>query len=154
MNKLSSFLTRYREFVSYSFFGILTTIINLAVFTLLEGFFGTANSYLYTNVIAWFVGVVFAYITNKLIVFRCKSWSIRKVLPEAAEFFGARALSLIVEEAGLWLFIDLWGWGKLSTSVLGFDLDGGLIAKAILVVIVIIINYVFSKFIIFKKTEE
>ena len=154
MNKLRAFLEKHRELVSYGFFGILTTIINLLVFALLEGFLGTANSYLYTNVIAWLAGVVFAYITNKLIVFQCKSWNLRKVIPEAAEFFGARVLSLVVEEFGLWLFIDFWSWGKLSTSVLGFDLDAGLIAKAILIVIVIAINYVFSKFIIFKKTEQ
>lgn len=153
MNKFEALLKKHREIIVYFIFGVLTTAVNLITFYILEALFGTADSYLYNNLIAWVVGVVFAYITNKLIVFESKSWKLKLVLREASEFVGARVFSLAVEEAGLWLLIDLLKWGSFSESLFGFQITGGLIAKVILAVIVVILNYIFSKFIIFKKNK-
>ena len=153
MNNFKELYKNHREIIIYFIFGVLTTAVNLVTFYILEALFGTENSYLYNNIIAWVVGVVFAYITNKLIVFESKSWEPSLVLREAAEFVGARLFSLGVEEAGLWLLIDLMALGKFSTEILGFNLTGGLIAKVILAVVVVILNYIFSKFIIFKTKK-
>ena len=153
MNNFKELYKKHREIIIYFIFGVLTTAVNLVTFYVLEALFGAENSYLYNNIIAWVVGVVFAYITNKLIVFESKSWELSLVLREAAEFVGARLFSLGVEEAGLWLLIDLMAFGKFSTEILGVNLTGGLIAKVILAVIVVILNYIFSKFIIFKTKK-
>ena len=153
MNRIKELYKKHREIIVYFIFGVLTTAVNLITFYVLETLFGRSNSYLYNNLIAWVAGVVFAYITNKLIVFGSKSWSPSVVIRESAEFFGARIFSLAVEEAGLWLLIDLLRWGDFSKVIFGFTVTGGLVAKVILAVIVVILNYIFSKFIIFKKTE-
>lgn len=153
MNKLKEIYVRHREIIVYFIFGVLTTAVNLLTFYVLEIMFGTEKSYLYNNLIAWVVGVLFAYITNKLIVFESKSWAPSVVLKESAEFVGARLFSLGVEEAGLWFFVELLSFGTLSMKILGFNLTGGFIAKVILAVIVVILNYLFSKFIIFKNKK-
>ena len=153
MNKLKEIYVRHREIIVYFIFGVLTTAVNLLTFYVLEIMFGTEKSYLYNNLIAWMVGVLFAYITNKLIVFESKSWAPSVVLKESAEFVGARLFSLGVEEAGLWFFVELLSFGALSMKILGFNLTGGFIAKVILAVIVVILNYLFSKFIIFKNKK-
>lgn len=153
MNKLKELYEKHREIIVYFVFGVLTTAVNLITFYVLESLFGTENSYLYNNVIAWVVAVIFAYITNKLVVFESKSWESSVVLRETVEFVGARLFSLAVEEAGLWLLIDALAFGKFSAEVMGFDITGGFIAKVIFAVIVVILNYIFSKFIIFKNKK-
>ncbi len=153
MNKIIDIFKKHREVVVYIIFGVLTTAVNLIAFYGLETLFGSEKSYLYNNVIAWLIAVVFAYVTNKLVVFESKSWDPKIVIRESAEFFGARLFSLAVEEAGLWFFIDLLSWGGFTKTVFGFNLTGTFIAKVILAVVVVILNYIFSKFIIFKKTK-
>ena len=153
MNKIKELYKKYREIIVYFVFGVLTTAVNLITFYTLESLFGTENSYLYNNVIAWVVAVVFAYVTNKLVVFESKSWAPLVVLKESAEFVGARLFSLGVEEAGLWLFVEILSFGNLSLKIIGFNITGGFIAKVILAFIVVILNYFFSKFIIFKNKK-
>lgn len=153
MNKIKELYKKYREIIVYFVFGVLTTAVNLITFYTLESLFGTENSYLYNNVIAWVVAVVFAYVTNKLVVFESKSWAPSVVLKESAEFVGARLFSLGVEEAGLWLFVEILSFGNLSLKIIGFNITGGFIAKVILAFIVVILNYFFSKFIIFKNKK-
>ena len=75
-------------------------------------------------------------------------------LKEFAEFVGARVFSFGVEEAGMWLFVDIIGFDEKSINVFGFVITGVWIAKILLSVIVVIMNYFFSKFIIFKKKKE
>lgn len=135
IKKLWKFLTS-PEMIFYIIFGVLTTIVNIAVFALL-------NSVLHwdwsvSNLLAWVIGVIFAFLTNKLFVFKSKSWEIKLVLREAASFTAARLLSLGVDMLGMWLLIDCWHANSL-------------LSKVIMNVIVVIINYVFSKLIIFKK---
>lgn len=154
MDRLIAFYKKYKEGIIYIVFGALTTAVNLIVFYALEMLFGTENSYLYNNAIAWVAAVVFAYITNKLIVFESKSWEPSVVTREVAEFVGARLFSFGIEELGLWIFIDLLAFSRFSFKIIGFTITGGLIAKVILSVIVIILNYFFSKYIIFKDKKE
>lgn len=152
----------------YLIFGVLTTVVNLVAFAACKRFCDP----LVANVIAWTVAVIFAYVTNKLFVFESKSWKKDIVIKEAASFTGARLFSLGVEEAGLIIMIK---WLKLSEAlgvfaskcldltklvkitmpnVLYEKLDGDMMVKIILAVIVVILNYVFSKLIIFRKKEK
>lgn len=153
MKKIKELLKKYEELILYVVFGVLTTVVNFAVYWVLNKALGD-NFYLVNNVIAWFVSVVFAYVTNKLWVFESKSWVPKVLLKEVPEFFAARIFSLLVEEGGLWLFVEKMGFDAFSFEILGFEFTGKLIAKLVLAVIVVILNYFFSKFVIFAKKKK
>lgn len=144
---------KYKEIISYVFFGVLATIVNLVSFKLFELVLGE-RLYLVTNVVSWLITVIFAYFTNKLWVFESKSWKANVVIKELIGFFGARIFSLVVEEAGLWLMIDICHMGNISWDILSININGNMIAKIIMQVVVVILNYVFSKLIIFKKKKN
>lgn len=144
---------KYKELISYVFFGVLATVVNLVSFKIFDVILGE-HLYLVTNIVSWIITVVFAYFTNKLWVFESKSWEASIVIKELVGFFGARVFSLVVEEAGLWLMIDLCNMGTLSWEILSFNLTGNMIAKIIMQVIVVILNYVFSKLVIFKHKSK
>lgn len=150
-----------KEFISYIFFGVMTTLVNLAVFYLTKklftaigwnGVFNTVvpedskivelfsggSEYLDANLIAWVAGVVFAFVTNKLFVFESKSWKPSVAGKEFTGFVGARVFSLVVEMLGMFVMVTLLTWNEL-------------VAKLIVGVVVIILNYIFSKLLIFKK---
>lgn len=149
MKKVIDLFKKHRELIVYLIFGVLTTAVNLATFYAMESL--TDISYLINNAVAWVVGVVFAFVTNKIFVFESKSWKPSVAGKEAVEFLGARLFSFGVEEVGLWLLVDLIGLASFSKVIFGFDISGELIAKVILAIVVVILNYVFSKLIIFKK---
>lgn len=121
-----------RELVLYVVFGTFTFFVNIIVYFLFENVFGV--NYLISNVIAWFFSVLFAYVTNRIWVFESKS---PDILKEMSLFFGGRIFSGVVDTALMYLFIDV--------MTIGDD-----ISKIIVQVIVIILNYVFSKLIVFK----
>lgn len=126
------------ETISYVIFGVLTTVINIAVC-------GICYDKLHWNVViansfAWLIAVIFAFITNKLFVFKSKSFEAAIFWRELITFLLARLLSLGVDDLGMWLLVDV-----LFSNVY--------VAKVIMNVIVVIINYVLSKLIIFKKDK-
>ena len=139
-----------KEIINYIIFGVLTTVVNFAVFWLFNRLLGK-NYYLVSNVIAWIVAVAFAYVTNRIWVFESKVTTVKGILLEVSEFFLARLFSLVVEEAGLLIFVDLLKFKVLSFDLFSFNITGEMLAKVILAVVVVILNYIFSKFIIFKK---
>ena len=108
---------------------------------------------LINNAIAWIAGVVTAFVTNKLYVFNSKSWKPKIAIKEFAEFTGARLFSFVFEEVGMWIFVTVLHFSDKSLSVLAFDISGQLIAKILLSIVVVAMNYFFSKFIIFKKKK-
>ena len=116
----------------------MTTLVNFVSFWAFNKILGE-SLYLISNVIAWVISVVFAYVTNKLWVFESKSWKFRVLLKEVPEF---------------WLLVDKLGFDKFSFLVFEFKVTGKLIAKVLLAVIVVILNYFFSKFIIFAKKSK
>lgn len=144
---------KYKELISYVFFGVLATVVNLVSFKIFDVILGS-HLYLITNIVSWFITVVFAYFTNKLWVFESKSWEAGVVIKELVGFFGARIFSLAVEEAGLWLMIDVCSMGELSWEIFSFVLTGNMIAKIIMQVVIVILNYVFSKLVIFKHKDK
>lgn len=152
MEKLKTLLLKYKELILYVFFGALTTGVNFVSYWVLERIFGNEGKiYLFTNAAAWLISVIFAYVTNKIFVFESKNLSARELAKEATEFLGARVFSFFIEEGGMWLLVDAMGMKKLAFDVFGITVTGQLISKVILAVVVVVMNYVFSKFIIFKK---
>lgn len=150
---MKGFFKKHREIISYVFFGVLTTVVNLVFFKVFDLILGS-ELYLITNIISWCAAVIFAYITNKLWVFEAKSREAKTVIKELIGFVGARIFSLAVEEAGLWLLIDVCNMSRISLDILSFTVSGNMIAKLIMQVAVVILNYVFSKFIIFAKKKK
>ena len=100
-----------------------------------------------SNAIAWFVAVVFAYITNKLFVFESKSWKLTEVWKEVVKFFGARIATGVIEIGGLPLLFYI----GVKQSLFGVE---GFLAKILVSIIVVILNYVFSKIFVFKAKKE
>lgn len=152
MKTITTIFNKYKEVIMYVIFGVLTTLVNFGAFWLFTKILGE-QLYLLNNAIAWVVGVVFAYITNKLFVFESKSWEIKLVTKEVSEFFGARVLSFLVEEGGMLLFVSVLGLGDKALTIFGFTITGQFIVKILLAVIVVVLNYIFSKFFIFRKQE-
>lgn len=134
---------KYKHIIAYLFWGVVTTVINLAVFQILSS--GIHWNYQLANVIAWFVSVLVAYFTNKVWVFGSHYTTVSDFLVEMLRFFFYRALTLVID-----IVITFIG-----ISVLGFKNPmGQFIVKVIDNVIVIIANYVFSKWLIFKDNKQ
>ena len=153
MKMIKKLFIKYKELITYVIFGVLTTLVNFFAFWLFTKILGE-ELYLINNAIAWVVGVIFAYITNKLFVFESKSWDLKVVTKEITGFLGARIFSFLVEEGGMFLFITVLGLGKKSLTILNLTITGQFIVKILLAVIVVVMNYVFSKFFIFKSSEN
>lgn len=150
---IKKLFNKYKELINYVFFGVLATIVSIGSFKIFDVILGE-HLYMLSNVISWIITVIFAYFTNKLWVFQSKSWKPNVVVRELIGFFGARLFSLGVEELGLWLMIDKMNIGTIGFEILDFDVNGNLIAKVIMQVVIVILNYIFSKLIIFKKKDK
>lgn len=135
-----------KEVFSYLFFGVLTTVVNLIVFKL----FKDRMDVLIANVVAWVAAVIFAFVTNKLFVFESKSWKPNILVKEIISFSGARLLTLGIEELGLLVMIN---WLHLEKTLALPFVSGEMLIKIIISVIVVVLNYIFSKLIIFKKKD-
>ena len=133
---LRTLLQKHREIVSYIFWGVMTTAVNYAAYFLLRNVF--LVPLVAGNAAAWAVSVLFAYFTNKLFVFRSKDWAWRVALRELWQMVASRIFSLGLETGILWLFVE-----KLLLNEF--------IVKLAANVLVVIVNYVLSKFIIFNK---
>ena len=120
--------------------------------------------YLVANVIAWVSSVLFAFVTNKLFVFESKSWKGTVVLPEMGGFFLARFATGVVDMVLMWLLVDVLLWNQVGLGigtegyVFGSVMDmqqvlcsGEMLAKVLVNVVIIVLNYVASKLWIFRK---
>lgn len=140
------------EMLRYLFFGALTTLVNFIVYFAVIAAAGE-ESYLAANIIAWIFAVAFAFVTNKLWVFESKSWAWKKMRRELTGFVSARLFSLAIEEAGLWLMIGVLAFGAWSVPIPGYPVGGDVLAKLIMQVVVVLLNYVFSKLVIFRRKK-
>lgn len=133
---MRNFFSKYRDVLLYLIFGGLTTLVNFLIYFPLYNLLGLSGAF--SNVIAWLVAVIFAFLTNKPFVFQSYDWSVKTVLPEATKFVGCRILSGLMETLSIWMFVDLLRW------------NGNWI-KIIVSVMVVILNFIFSKWIVFIK---
>ena len=145
-----------RETITYLIFGGLTTLVDLSVFWIGKKLFGE-QWILLINAAAFLAAASFAYVTNKLWVFESKSWAPEVLKKEIPAFFAARLFSFFFSQAGLWLARDVLHAGSRTILQLNWPratIDGLDLAKVLLSVIVVVLNYIFSKLVIFKKPKE
>ena len=144
------------EVFSYLFFGVCTTVINILVFQLFYSALGVYT--LISNAIAWVASVAFAYVTNRTFVFHSEVSSPNGILREISAFVGARLLSLLFDELIMWLMVDVMGYTaieRVTADILHWQVQDAksLIAKICANVVVVVLNFVFSKLFIFKKDK-
>ena len=144
MDKLKSLLRIYREPVSYLFFGGLTTVVSWASYALFAG--PLALGVTPANILSWVCAVSFAFVTNKLWVFNSRSWAWPGWAKEAAAFVAGRLFSGAVELGGLPLLM----WLGLDQALFGVE---GFAAKVAISIVVIVLNYFLSKFLVFRKKK-
>jgi putative flippase GtrA len=136
VEKVRNLIAKYWDVLAYLIFGVLTTVVNYLVYLPLYNWVGLSATV--SNAIAWVFAVAFAFLTNKPFVFKSHDWSPKTVVPELTKFLGCRVGSGLMETVIMLLSVDLLGWDgnimKLATSVL-----------------VIILNYIGSKLLVFAK---
>ncbi len=145
---VTAFCKKHEEQLSYLFFGILTTIVNYASFAILRSVIGDKWIHM-VNIFTFIIATLFAYVTNKIFVFKSKSFSIPTLAKELVSFFGSRISTFLIEAAGLYLCVNIANVGRYSI----FFTDGTMIAKIILSFVAVIINYFLSKLFVFKKSK-
>lgn len=126
---------KYREIIDYIIFGGLTTIVNIVAFFIFDTLLGWP--YLIANAIAIVVSILFAYVTNKLFVFKTRDMTASENIVEFLKFIGFRLVSGLADMAAMWILVDLI---SIDTNI----------AKLLTQFIVVVLNYVFSKLFIFK----
>ena len=136
MDKIKDIMNKYRDVIFYLFFGVLTTVVNYLVYLPCYNLWNLSAAV--SNAIAWVFAVAFAYLTNKPFVFQSHDWSWPVVGPELAKFVSCRVASGLMETGILFLTVDLLGWN-------------GNIWKLITSVLVVVLNYVGSKLLVFRK---
>ena len=140
MKKILELYKKYKEVVNYLIFGGLSTLVNFVSYYI---FARTLNiDEVISSGLSWFCAVLFAYVTNKLFVFETKKSNKKEVIKEMLSFFLARVISGALCDVGTF---------ALMVKVLGIN---DIIAKLVTQVMVIIVNYLFSKLIVFKKEKN
>lgn len=135
MQKLKELYRKYREILLYVFFGGLTTVVSIGSFILFDGLLHIHE--LIANVLSWIFAVGFAYATNRRWVF-CSKATGKDLWTEACGFYGGRLLTLGMEEGLLLVFVT---WLGLNSTVI----------KLAAQFVVLVGNYILSKFLIFRK---
>ena len=136
MGKLRVLIRKYYDILVYLFFGVLTTVVNYIVYLPCYNLLHLSAAV--SNAIAWVAAVAFAYLTNKPFVFKSYDWSAKTVVPELTKFVGSRIASGALETVIIFVTVDLLLW------------DGN-IMKLVTSVLVVVMNYVASKLLVFKK---
>ena len=139
MQKAIAYLKRHKDIVLYVLFGGLTTVVNFAVYFPLLNYYRLSGAL--SNAISWFFAVLFAFVTNKPFVFHSNDWSFKTVVPEALRFYGCRLLSGLVETLVILVTVDMLRWN-------------GNVMKAVTSIFVVVVNYVASKWFVFKHGEQ
>ena len=139
IEKIKNLYKKYREIIQYLIFGVLSTLVNFGVFFLLKFTIGlTEENGVILNTISNIVAIIFAYVTNRIFVFQSKAKGFKNVLIEVFSFFACRALTLVNDIFVFWL----------GFNVLGFP---DVLVKFVGQVIIVVLNYILSKLIVFRK---
>ena len=139
IDKIKALIIKYKSLIMYAIFGGLTTLVNIASYYLLYNIIGIPN--VPSTIFAWLLAVIFAFITNKLWVFDSKSFDKETLKHEILSFFGCRAFTGLLDVGVMYLTVDVLHWNSTLWKLLSN-------------ILVIVINYIASKLIIFKKDKQ
>lgn len=155
MNKILQLLNRYREIISYLFWGVMTTLVSWGSYSLFAVLFQgqvqmvnmfrmkVSMAVILANVLSWILSVIFAFVVNKIWVFQSKSWKSFVWMRELWRFLSARIVTGVLEIVAVPLLVGL----GLDQTLFGVE---GMVSKVLVSVMVVLLNYVFSKLFIFK----
>lgn len=158
MDRLKQAMRKHREILAYLFWGVMTTAVSwvsYSIFIIIINAFsdsknlqilGAPLAVFVSNILSWICAVLFAFVTNKLWVFNSKSFKRSTALPEFIKFISSRIATGVLEMAGVPLLIAV----GLDHRILGLE---GMLAKVIVSFIVIVLNYILSKLLIFKNKK-
>lgn len=135
---MAELFQKYRSVIMYVIFGVCTTVVNIITYNLMYEVWHFSN--VLSNVVAWVFAVIFAYITNKLWVFESMSLEKSLVFNEMLKFFSCRLGTGIMDIGIMYLAVDIL---KMNS----------MLWKIISNIIVIVVNYIMSKLVIFNKKE-
>ena len=138
MKQMWAWMSRHKQIIRYLIFGVLTTVVSLGLYALCTMTFlnpQDSTQLAAANIISWIGSVTFAYITNRKYVFESKS---SQKLREAASFFLSRISTLLIDMACMHIFVQ---WIRMDDKI----------AKLIVQVILVITNYVLSRFLVFRQ---
>ena len=132
---MKNLIKKYEEIIKYLIFGVLTTLVSIGSYYILSLFFYLENDILFVlaNILSWMLAVLFAYITNKKYVFKSSNSKIKEFL----KFIASRIITVLIEVLGMYILVKILG-------------SNNMFSKVIMQLVVIILNYVISKFIVFK----
>lgn len=132
------FYKKHKSILLYLLFGGLSFFLNIGLFILLDkaGLYELVN-----NIICWVVCVLFQFWTNRIWVFDAKTESASQFAKQLLDFFAGRIFTLIIEEAILLVFIEILSFNSLVVKIIGQ-------------IVVIVLNYVISKLLVFKKKNN
>ncbi len=137
MKKIKELYIRYKEIINYLIFGVLATAVKFGTYIIFSRLFNLDE--VLSSGLSWFCAVSFAYITNKIFVFDSKTTTFIQTLKEVFMFFIARILSGILCDVG-----------TFALMVKIFHIND-IIATIVTQAMVIIMNYILSKTVVFSK---
>ena len=141
MKKIKELYLKYKEIINYLIFGVLTTLVSLIVYYLLVFTFLNPSNPIelqIANILSWVAGVAFAYFTNRKFVFESQN---QNKVKEASQFILSRVATLFIDMGGMFFGVTLC---KINDKL----------SKIIVQVVVIVVNYLLSKLIVFKKDKR
>ncbi|MCR2033576.1 GtrA family protein [Anaerofustis stercorihominis] len=144
MNILKEYYEKYKELILYLVFGVGTTVVNWASYCICIKYVGI-NIFI-SNILSWVFATIFAFITNKIWVFDSKRWDINIFCKELFLFVSTRLGTGAFEILFVPILINL----GLNQMIFGIE---GMLSKIIVSITVVILNYVFSKLLIFKDKK-
>ena len=136
---MSDLCQKYRDVIPYLFFGVCTTVVNVVTYWAAAHIFHL--NVMVSTVLAWILAVLFAYVTNRKWVFHSEASGRNDILKEIISFFSCRLATGFVDWFCMFLFVDVLAWNDVFV-------------KTAANVLVIILNYVASKLLIFKKRKD
>ncbi|MGM9680514.1 MAG: GtrA family protein [Eubacteriales bacterium] len=139
MEKLKELYKKYKEQILYLVFGGFTTLVSMGSYWICTEKAGLSITLSYW--ISWILAVLFAFVTNKLFVFDSKKTSEKKTVFELLTFFACRIFTGLFANGFLKLTVDMLHWHNM-------------LMKLISSVIEVVLNYIFSKLIVFRKKSS
>lgn len=152
MTFLKSLFIKYKEIIAYLFWGVLTTIVSWGSFSICSLFLNSVLADRKTllvflaNTVSWICATAFAFVTNKLWVFNSRKWDMKTTLPEIVKFTSSRLITGSLELVCVPLLVNV----GLNQPIFGIE---GMLSKIIVSIIVVILNYLISKILIFKDKD-